>query len=156
MRYVAILAALSLLSVCISGCTGTSQPTTEEIKSSISTGLKNGTVVLFFRQDNCPECVKAEPKIADLKTEYSGKNVTFLTISVDQSSAKPIGQTYAVYSTPTTIVLYQNGTEAKKLLGDFEKDTLKTAIDSALNASVVKVTRTSTAKVTRTSTAKIQ
>ncbi|MGZ8875991.1 MAG: hypothetical protein ACXW1F_05815, partial [Halobacteriota archaeon] len=75
MRYVAILAVLCLLSVGMSGCISQSG---YEFKSGItppkavSDLMKNGTVILFITQNNCPTCEQTRPMITDLQKQYNG------------------------------------------------------------------------------------
>jgi len=89
MQYVAIIAVLSLLSVGMSGCISQSG---YEFKGGItppklvSDLMKNGTVILFITQNNCPACEQTLPKITDLQKQYNGTNVTFATFNIDNST----------------------------------------------------------------------
>jgi thiol-disulfide isomerase/thioredoxin len=134
MRYVAILAALSLLSVGISGCISQSG---YEFKSGttppavISNLLKNGTVVLFLTKNDCPICEQVKPKIADLQAQYNGTNVTFVRFNYeDNSTSQSVFRNYAVQNTPTTIVVRKDGATAT-FISDFDTSTLKSAIEDA-------------------------
>ncbi len=134
-QYVAVVAILCLLSVAMGGCisqagysfkTGTTPP------KEVSDLMKNGTVVLFVTQNNCPDCDKAKPRIADLQTQYNGTNVTFATFNIDtNASSRNIGQTYAVRATPTIIVLKHDGAFASFVGSDFSLSDMKSAIADA-------------------------
>ena len=128
MRYVAILAALCLLSVGISGCISQSG---YEFKSGItppkvvSDLMKNGTVVLFITQNNCPACEQAHPMIADLQKQYNGTNVTFAHFNIDNNTtSRNVGQVLWRESTPTTVVLRKDGATAI-FVGDLRREHSK-------------------------------
>jgi thiol-disulfide isomerase/thioredoxin len=134
MQYVAIIAVLSLLSVGMSGCISQSG---YEFKSGItppklvSDLMKNGTVILFITQNNCPACEQTLPKITDLQKQYNGTNVTFATLNIDNSSSsRNVGQVYGVSATPTTVVLRKDGAAAT-FVGVFDENTVKSAIEDA-------------------------
>lgn len=133
-RYMAILAALCLLSVGVSGCISQSG---YEFKSGptppkeVSDLMKNGTVVLYFWQTNCPDCAKVKPKLADLESQYNGTNVTFAQMKVDDNTtANRIAHDYSVSATPTLIVLRRDGATAR-WVSDFDTGTVKSAIEDA-------------------------
>lgn len=133
-RFVAILAALCLLSVGISGCISQSG---YEFKSGItppkavSDLMKNGTVILFITQNDCPACEQTRPKIAALQSQYNGTNVTFVEFNIDKNAtSRSIGQVYGVSATPTTVVLRKDGAAAT-FVGVFDQGVVKSAIDDA-------------------------
>ncbi|MGZ7194296.1 MAG: TlpA family protein disulfide reductase [Halobacteriota archaeon] len=133
-RYVAIVAALCLLSVGMSGCISQAG---YEFKGGItppkvvSDLMKNGTVVLFITQNNCPACEEALPKLMDLQKQYNGTNVTFATFNVDNSTtSRNVGQVYGASATPTTVVLRKDGAAAV-FVGVFDENTVKSAIEDA-------------------------
>jgi thiol-disulfide isomerase/thioredoxin len=136
MRYVAIVAALCLLCVGMSGCTSISSGG-YEFKSGItpptavSDLMKNGTVVLFITKNNCPACEQTRPMIADLQKQYNGTNVTFVEFNTDNNATSQlIAKAYGVSGTPTTIVLRKNGAAAS-FVGVFDENTVKSAIADA-------------------------
>ncbi len=133
-QYGAVVAVLCLLGVAMSGCisqagyefkSGTTPP------KEVSDLMKNGTVVLYITQNNCPDCEKVKPKVADLQTQYKGTNVTFATFNIDDNmTSTNIAKTYAVRATPTTIVLRHDGSYAP-FVSDFDTSTMKSAIEDA-------------------------
>ncbi len=131
-RYVAILAVVCLLSVGMSGCISQSG---YEFKSGItppkavSDLMKNGTVILFITQNNCPTCEQVRPMIADLQKQYNGTNVTFATFNIDNNTTSSnVGRVYGVSATPTTVVLRKDGAAAI-FVGVFDENTVKSAIE---------------------------
>ena len=135
-RYFAIVAALCLLCVGMSGCTSISSGG-YEFKSGItppkavSDLMKNGTVILFITQNNCPACEQTRPLITSLQSQYNGTNVTFVNFNIDNNvTSRTIGQTYGVTSTPTTVVLRKDGAAAI-FVGVFDSNTVKSAIEDA-------------------------
>jgi thiol-disulfide isomerase/thioredoxin len=135
-RYFAIVAALCLLCVGMSGCTSISSGG-YEFKSGIappkavSDLMKNGTVILFITQNNCPACEQAQPLITSLQSQYNGTNVTFVNFNIDNNvTSRTIGQAYGVTSTPTTVVLRKDGAAAI-FVGVFDPNTVKSAIEDA-------------------------
>jgi len=95
--------------------------------------MQNKTVVLFVTQNNCPDCEQTRPLIANLQSQYSGKNVTFVNFNVnDNMTSQSVAKTYGVTSTPTTIVLRKDGAAAS-FVGVFDPNTVKSAIDDARN-----------------------
>ncbi|MGZ5561282.1 MAG: thioredoxin family protein [Halobacteriota archaeon] len=134
MRYVAILAVLCLLSVGMSGCISQSG---YEFKSGItppkavSDLMKNGTVILFITQNNCPTCEQTRPMITDLQKQYNGTNVTFVNFNIDNNTTSMnVGHVYGVSATPTTVVLRKDGAAAI-FVGVFDEDIVKSAIEDA-------------------------
>jgi thiol-disulfide isomerase/thioredoxin len=132
MRYVAILAVVCLLSVGMSGCISQSG---YEFKSGItppkavSDLMKNGTVILFITQNNCPTCEQTRPMIEDLQKQYNGTNVTFTTFNIDNNTtSRNVGQVYGVSATPTTVVLRKDGAAAI-FVGVFDENIVKSAIE---------------------------
>jgi thioredoxin-like negative regulator of GroEL len=132
MRYVAILAVVCLLSVGMSGCISQSG---YEFKSGItppkavSDLMKNGTVILFITQNNCPACEQTRPMIEDLQKQYNGTNVTFATFNIDNNTTSSnVGRVYGVSATPTTVVLRKDGAAAI-FVGVFDENTVKSAIE---------------------------
>jgi thiol-disulfide isomerase/thioredoxin len=133
-RYVAVIAALCLLSIGLSGCisqsgyefqSGISPPKT------VSDLMKNGTVVLFLTKNGCTVCEQVKPKIADLQSQYEGTNVTFAHFNFeDNATSQAIFRAYSVQDTPTTIVVRKDGAVAK-FIGDFDTNTVKSAIEDA-------------------------
>jgi thioredoxin-like negative regulator of GroEL len=134
MRYVAILAVLCLLSVGMSGCISQSG---YEFKSGItppkavSDLMKNGTVILFITQNNCPTCEQTRPMITDLQKQYNGTNVTFVNFNIDNNTTSMnVGHVYGVSATPTTVVLRKDGAAAI-FVGVFDENIVKSAIEDA-------------------------
>jgi thiol-disulfide isomerase/thioredoxin len=132
MRYVAILAVVCLLSVGMSGCISQSG---YEFKSGItppkavSDLMKNGSVILFITQNNCPACEQTRPMITDLQKQYNGTNVTFVNFNIDNNTtSRNVGQVYGVSATPTTVVLRKDGAAAI-FVGVFDENTVKSAIE---------------------------
>ncbi len=135
-RYGALIALLCVLSVAMGGCTSINS-TGSEFKSGITPPqavgnlMKNGTVVLFVTQNNCPDCEKVAPKIADLQSQYAGANVTIAHFNInDNSTSYNIAKAYGVSATPTTIVLRKDGAAAS-FVSDFDTSTVKSAIEDA-------------------------
>ena len=99
-RYIALIAALCLLSVSMSGCLNINQ-SGYEFKSGItppavvSNLMQNGPVILFITQNNCPDCEQARPLIAGLQSQYNGTNVTFVNFNIDNNStSKNVAQVW--------------------------------------------------------------
>ncbi|MGZ4915969.1 MAG: thioredoxin family protein [Halobacteriota archaeon] len=136
-QYGAVIALLCLLGVAMSGCISQAG---YEFKSGItppkevSDLMKNRTVVLFITQNNCPDCEKVKPKLADLQSQYQGTNVTFARFNIDDNKTSyNIAKTYGVAATPTTIVLRHDGAAAA-FVSDFDTSTVKSAIEDARKA----------------------
>lgn len=135
-RYIALIAALCLLSVTMSGCLNINQ-SGYEFKSGItppavvSNLMQNRTVILFITQNNCPACEQTRPLIAGLQSQYNGTNVTFVNFNIDNNSTSlNVGRAYGVTATPTTVVLRKDGAAAI-FPGVFDPSTVKSAIDDA-------------------------
>jgi thiol-disulfide isomerase/thioredoxin len=133
-RYIAVVAALCLLSVAMSGCINQSG---YEFKSGItppqavSDLMKNGTVILFITQNNCPACEQTRPMVTALQSQYNGTNVTFVNFNIDNNAtSRNIGQAYGVTATPTTVVLRKDGAAAI-FVGVFDSSVVKSAIEDA-------------------------
>jgi thioredoxin-like negative regulator of GroEL len=96
---------------------------------AVSDLMKNGTVILFITQNNCPTCEQVRPMIADLQKQYNGTNVTFATFNIDNNTTSSnVGRVYGVSATPTTVVLRKDGAAAI-FVGVFDENTVKSAIE---------------------------
>lgn len=135
-RYVAVVAALCLLCVGMSGCASISSGG-YEFKSGItpptavSDLMQNRTVIVFITQNNCPACEQTQPLIAGLQSQYNRTNVTFANFNIDKNTtSQNVGKAYGVTATPTTVVLRKDGAAAI-FVGVFDPSTVKSAIDDA-------------------------
>ena len=82
-------------------------------------------VMVDFYADWCGPCKMMEPHIEALATELDGKAIVAkLDVDANQATSMKFG----VMSIPTTII-FKSGTEAKRLVGYQDKDTLIKAIE---------------------------
>ena len=82
-------------------------------------------VLVDFYADWCGPCKMMEPHIEALATELDGKAIVAkLDVDANQATSMKFG----VMSIPTTII-FKSGTEAKRLVGYQDKDTLIKAIE---------------------------
>src|SRR5260221_246601 len=86
-------------------------------------------VLVDFWAEWCQPCQMIAPVVEELAGEY-GEKVKFGKINVDENINVP--GNYGVMSIPTLIV-FKEGKPYKTLIGVQGKDTLKRAIDEALN-----------------------
>lgn len=86
-------------------------------------------VLVDFWAEWCQPCQMIAPVIDELAQEYTGK-VNFGKLNVDENINVP--GNYGVMSIPTLIV-FKEGKPFKTLVGVQGKDTLKKAIEEALN-----------------------
>ena len=86
-------------------------------------------VLVDFWAEWCQPCQMVGPVVDALSEEYSGK-VKFGKINVDENINVP--GNYGVMSIPTLIV-FKDGKPFKTMVGVQGKDTLKKAIEEALN-----------------------
>lgn len=92
--------------------------------------LESTTPVLVdFWAEWCQPCLMVGPVVEDLSNEYSGK-VKVGKLNVDENITVP--GNYGVMSIPSLIV-FKDGKPFKTMVGVQGKDTLKKAIDEALN-----------------------
>lgn len=134
LKLAAVIAVLGVLSVGISGCIsqsgyefvgGVSHP------KEITDLLTNGPVVLYFWKNNCPDCEKMKPTMANLQGQYNGTNVSIIKINIEQNvKNNEMGKNYLVTTTPTTIVIRRDG-DIAKFVGIVDENTLKSAIEDA-------------------------
>ena len=86
-------------------------------------------VLVDFWAEWCQPCQMVGPVVDALSEEYNGK-VKFGKINVDENINVP--GNYGVMSIPTLIV-FKDGKPFKTMVGVQGKDTLKKAIEEALN-----------------------
>jgi thiol-disulfide isomerase/thioredoxin len=87
--------------------TGVNHP--QEIKDL----MKNGTVVLYFTENNCPPCDDMTPKVAVLQSQYNGTNVTFATFNLDDNATSMnIAKKYGIQWVPQVFVIRTDGAVA--------------------------------------------
>jgi thiol-disulfide isomerase/thioredoxin len=156
-RYVAVVAAVCLLCVGMSGCASISSggyqfQSGQTHPPQISNLLKNGsTVLLFITKNNCPDCEAMKPKIADLQSQLNGtnftlqgtgvttpstnatkqSNLTFIRVDVDDNlQSYNIGAQYGATTLPTIVVIRPDGAVAV-FKGPTDENLLKSAIADA-------------------------
>ncbi len=86
-------------------------------------------VLVDFWAEWCQPCLMVAPVLDELEGEYDGK-VKFGKLNVDENINIP--GNYGIMSLPTLMV-FKDGKPFKTLIGVQGKDTLKRAIDEALN-----------------------
>ena len=105
----------------------TSKLTDEQFENEV---LKSEIPVLVdFWAEWCQPCQMIGPVVEELSEEYAGK-AKFGKINVDENVSVP-GK-YGIMSIPT-LIIFKNGEPFKTMVGVQGKDTLKKAIDEALN-----------------------
>lgn len=140
-----VLVMVALLS--LAGCVSNTTPATPTYQFTTGTAppqavsdlLRYGTAVLLINQRNCTACEEANPKFADLQTQYKDTDVRFATFNVnDNSTSAHVALAYAVNSTPTMLIIRKDGAFAKITVPPpypstalIDLNTVKSAIDDA-------------------------
>jgi thiol-disulfide isomerase/thioredoxin len=105
----------------------------------ISDLLKNGTVVLLFTQDHCPDCTKGAQIMVDLQSQYNGTNVTFARFNVydNTTTSLKMFEDYdlraGIDSFPQLFVIRGDGAIAKFTYVTMDISPIKSAIEDAQN-----------------------
>lgn len=86
-------------------------------------------VLVDFWAEWCQPCQMIGPVVDELAEEYKGK-ITVGKLNVDENINIP--GNYGIMSIPTLIV-FKDGKPFRTIIGVQSKDTLKKAIDEALN-----------------------
>ena len=86
--------------------------------------VKNGRVLVDFWAGWCRPCAMVAPIIEELATEFEG-SVTVAKVDVDAENA--LAARYGVTSIPT-VVLFEDGTEAKRFVGVQPKETYESVL----------------------------
>jgi thioredoxin 1 len=86
-------------------------------------------VMVDFWAEWCQPCRMVSPVVDELSEEYKGK-IKFAKMNVDENAEIP-GQ-FGIMSIPTLMV-FKNGQPLKTMVGVQGKDTMKKALDEALN-----------------------
>ena len=88
--------------------------------------LQSGVpVVVDFWAEWCPPCRALAPTFEALAESYGGA-VKFVKVNVDEGGAVP--QRYGIRSIPT-LILFQNGQEAERLVGAASREALARVFD---------------------------
>lgn len=101
---------------------------------AISDLMKNGTVVVFFTENEsmCPPCANMTPKIADLQSQYP--KVTFATFSYqDNKTSLALFKHYGIDAMPTIFVIRSDGAVATFIGQRDDITPIKSAIEDAQN-----------------------
>ena len=93
------------------------------------------TIVLFFikqQQGEYSPCEQMKPKMADLQSQYSGTDVTFMTIDVNDNTiaSQSITKNYGIQQVPTVVVVRSDGAVVT-FIGESDTNTVKSAIEEA-------------------------
>jgi thioredoxin 1 len=91
--------------------------------------IKTGTVLVDFWAAWCMPCKMMVPVLNDLADETNGK-VTIAKVNVDEQKAT--AAKFGIRSIPT-MILFQNGREAKRIVGVKTKDYLLKELDRRIN-----------------------
>lgn len=86
-----------------------------------------GPVLAEFYADGCVPCRRLAPILAELEEEFS--EMKFLKINA--AFQQELARQYLVMSSPV-ILLFQDGKEAKRLVGAVRKKEVKAAINEVL------------------------
>jgi thioredoxin 1 len=89
----------------------------------------NAPVLVDFWAEWCQPCQMVGPVVEELSSEYEGK-IKVGKLNVDENINVP--GNYGIMSIPTLMV-FKDGKPFKTMVGVQGKDTLKKAIDEALN-----------------------
>ena len=82
-------------------------------------------VVLDFWAEWCPPCRALAPTFEELAARYEG-SVKFVKLNVDENSSVP--QRFGIKGIPT-LIFFDGGREAERLVGAASKDSLARIID---------------------------
>jgi thioredoxin 1 len=139
MRYVAIVACLLVIVNCL-GC-GSAQPeNAEPATSHVSiTNADESTfesevlqsdqpVLVDFWAEWCGPCKALAPVVDSIATEYEGRA---RVVKVDVDAAEELAAKYRIDSIPTLIV-FRNGVEMQRIVGQVPKGEITSALDAAL------------------------
>ncbi|MFH1825306.1 MAG: thioredoxin domain-containing protein [Candidatus Firestonebacteria bacterium] len=85
-------------------------------------------VLLFFKSEWCPTCKKINPIIESISDQYIDK-VKF--IRIDAVKNIKVSQQNNVLSIPT-LILFKNGKEVKRNIGDISENQLKSFLNKNL------------------------
>lgn len=103
------------------------QITSEDFQEKVLSSSK--PVLVDFYADWCVPCKKMSPVVDAVAKEMDSLAV-FYKINVDENAQ--ISERYSVMSIPT-LVLFQNGKEADRMMGVQSKDTLKRFVENSIN-----------------------
>lgn len=77
----------------------------------------------------CQPCKMVAPIMEELKNEYLGKGVNFITLDVDENTEQ--AQQDGVRSVPTVLIM-KNGNEVQRIIGAQSKTSYQSALNSVL------------------------
>ncbi len=100
----------------------------------ISNLIKNGTVVLYFSENDCPPCDNMTSKIAYLQSQYKGTDVTFRTFNFeDNATSLKIFRSYGIQWVPQVFVIRADGAVANFTYknNDMDFSAIRSAIEDA-------------------------
>lgn len=89
-------------------------------KNNFDNEIKKGIIIVDFWAEWCFPCKKLSPIIEEISEEV--KNVRFGKLNVDEN--EEIASRYGIMGLPT-LIIFKNGNEAGRVVGFFDKKTLK-------------------------------
>ena len=96
--------------------------------SDFDTTIQSGVVLVDFYADWCGPCRRQLPVLEEVATEFEGRA---RIIKVDTDKAQDIALRFGIQSIPT-LVLLKNGKEVTKFVGLQQAETLKAALEKAI------------------------
>lgn len=89
-------------------------------KNNFDSEIKKGIVIVDNFANWCFPCKKLSPIIEELSSEV--KKIKFAKLNVDEN--EEIASRFEIRGLPT-IIIFKDGTEKGRVIGFFDKDTLK-------------------------------
>ena len=104
------------------------QQTNELSLNDFNKGIQDGVVMVDFNAPWCGPCRALEPVINQLEEQYAQK-AKVLQVNID--NAREVAMHMGIQSIPT-IVVFKQGQERERFVGVQNAQTLKDALDGAI------------------------
>ena len=88
--------------------------------------------MLLFVSSHCPHCPKAESVAKGVAPEYYNYGMRFEKIRLKTEEGKRLSRELNIMSTPTILMLDDNGVETERIVGIPSETSLKNKIESRL------------------------
>lgn len=90
-----------------------------------------GPGMLYFYSPECPICQGMKPIVDELEDEY-GREFEIVRVNVDRPQGESRARAHGIIGQPSFLIFDSTNEEVRRLMGPQERETLRLAIESAL------------------------
>ena len=88
--------------------------------------------MILFVSSGCPACPRGEKIAKRVSRDYAEKGLVFQKVRLKTKEGKVLADKFNIRTTPTIVLLDENGEETKRFVGVPEEEGLRDKVEQAL------------------------